>query len=275
VNYYSRHVGDYAKDAGHLSLMEHGVYSLLLDRYYASEKPISKKDAMRIAHAKTEEEKVAVETVLNEFFKLDGDLYRSKRADEEIAKYLAQIDHNRNVGKLGGRPRKPGRNPEPNPEGTQVVPVGNPDHNPEHNPDVTRNLTRKEPGNNPSHKPLANKKKKDSLVPTDKSVGAILTAYHSALPHCKRISVIAPDRLKRLSEAEGLAKQVCVSQGWEYEAEDFWPAYFGKCAEDPWMRGEVPNPKNAKWRQHLFCLIAEERFAEIMDQAIASMKEAA
>jgi uncharacterized protein YdaU (DUF1376 family) len=33
VNYYERHLGDYAKDAGHLSMLEHGAYSLLLDRY--------------------------------------------------------------------------------------------------------------------------------------------------------------------------------------------------------------------------------------------------
>ena len=40
MNYYERHLGDYAKDAGHLSMLEHGAYSLLLDRYYTTEQPI-------------------------------------------------------------------------------------------------------------------------------------------------------------------------------------------------------------------------------------------
>ena len=36
MNYYERHLGDYARDTGHLSMLEHGAYSLLLDRYYAT-----------------------------------------------------------------------------------------------------------------------------------------------------------------------------------------------------------------------------------------------
>lgn len=27
MNYYERHLGDYARDTGHLSIMEHGVYT--------------------------------------------------------------------------------------------------------------------------------------------------------------------------------------------------------------------------------------------------------
>ena len=37
MNYYQRHIGDYARDTGHLSLLEHGVYMVLLDYHYASE----------------------------------------------------------------------------------------------------------------------------------------------------------------------------------------------------------------------------------------------
>ena len=31
MNYYERHLGDYARDAGHLSMLEHGAYALLLN----------------------------------------------------------------------------------------------------------------------------------------------------------------------------------------------------------------------------------------------------
>ena len=37
MNYYKRHLGDYAKKAGHLSTWEHGAYTLILDAYYDRE----------------------------------------------------------------------------------------------------------------------------------------------------------------------------------------------------------------------------------------------
>ena len=101
----------------------------------------------------------------------------------------------------------------------------------------------------------------------------VLAAYHAALPACQQISVLNPKRRKRVGEAIRLAKQVCKSQGWEYGA-DFWPAYFAECAKDEWLRGDKPNPNNPKWRQNIDVLLAEDRFAEIMDRAIASMRAA-
>lgn len=87
MNYYERHLGDYAKDAGHLSMMEHGAYGLLLDRYYTTEQPIPAEQAHRICRARTRDEKAAVDAVLAEFFTLAGGAYTNKRADQEIAKF--------------------------------------------------------------------------------------------------------------------------------------------------------------------------------------------
>lgn len=85
MNYYKRHLGDYAKDTRHLSLLEHGAYCLLLDYYYSTEKPIPDDRCERIAGARTEEEIAAVRSVLKEFFIKDGDVWRNKKADEVIA----------------------------------------------------------------------------------------------------------------------------------------------------------------------------------------------
>lgn len=91
MNYYERHLGDYARDTGHLSLCEHGAYSLLLDRYYATEKPIPAALVYRVSRAQTPEEKAAVDAVLAEFFvPRDSDgttAFHNRRADEAIAKY--------------------------------------------------------------------------------------------------------------------------------------------------------------------------------------------
>lgn len=92
LNYYRRFPGDYAKDTGHLTLAEHGAYTLLLDHLYSTEKPIASiEDAMRICKVqrsfkpirKSFEQRL-VESVLSEFF-LKTDLgFVHKRVEEEI-----------------------------------------------------------------------------------------------------------------------------------------------------------------------------------------------
>ncbi len=57
MNYYERHIGDYARDTGYLSVLEHGIYCLLLDRYYATEQPIPANKAHRIARAHSKKRK--------------------------------------------------------------------------------------------------------------------------------------------------------------------------------------------------------------------------
>lgn len=87
MNYYERHLGDYARDTGHLSMLEHGAYTLLLDRYYASEQGIPADQAHRITRARTREEKAATDAVLSEFFTLSGGVWRQSRADDVITDY--------------------------------------------------------------------------------------------------------------------------------------------------------------------------------------------
>ncbi|EEO26985.2 DUF1376 domain-containing protein [Oxalobacter paraformigenes] len=36
---YKHSINSYQKETGHLNLMEHGAYRLMLDAYYATEKP--------------------------------------------------------------------------------------------------------------------------------------------------------------------------------------------------------------------------------------------
>lgn len=88
MNYYERHLGDYAKNAGHLSLLEHGAYTLLLDRYYTTEAPIPGDQVYRLTRARSNEEQQAVDAVLMEFFTQEVDGWRHSRCDAELAKYL-------------------------------------------------------------------------------------------------------------------------------------------------------------------------------------------
>lgn len=117
MNYYERHLGDYARDAGHLSLLEHGAYTLLLDRYYTTEQGIPQDQAHRVCRARTKEERAAVDAVLAEFFVLESGVWTNGRAEREIDKMQAKIEAARTNGKRGGRPKK-------NPAGTQEKPSG-------------------------------------------------------------------------------------------------------------------------------------------------------
>lgn len=112
-------------------------------------------------------------------------------------------------------------------------------------------------------------------LPADRVVTVVLAAYHEILPRCQHVSVLNPKRVKRIQAADKLARQVCRNQGWDYDADAFWRAYFGQCSKDAWMRGEVPNPRNASWKQNLDVLLEEDRFAKIMDQALSGMEAAA
>jgi uncharacterized protein YdaU (DUF1376 family) len=107
MHYYQHHIGDYRRDTAHLSLMEHGVYRQLLDWAYLDNAPIPKETetVYRRLSAKTEEEKNAIDIVLNEFFTFDIG-YTQKRVELEKQAYERKAATARIAGKLGGRPKK-------------------------------------------------------------------------------------------------------------------------------------------------------------------------
>lgn len=106
MNYYEHHLGDYAKDTAHLSMLEHGAYRLLLDRYYGTEHGIPADQVHRVARARSREEKAAVDIVLEEFFTLVDGVWVNKRAEQEIVSALSRINAAKENGKKGGRPKK-------------------------------------------------------------------------------------------------------------------------------------------------------------------------
>ena len=89
MNFYSHHINDYAEATAHLTFVEDAAYSRLIRKYYSNEKPLPAdiKAVQRLICARTDEEKEAVETILNEFFTLEHDGWHNARCDEEIAAY--------------------------------------------------------------------------------------------------------------------------------------------------------------------------------------------
>jgi len=121
MNFYKRHIGDYLKDAGHLSLLEHGVYARLMDVYYTRESGIPDDQACELLRAKTKTEISAVKKVLQNFFSLSDGIWIQKRCEDEIGNASAKAEKNRLNGQKGGRPQKNASNAESenNPDGYQ------------------------------------------------------------------------------------------------------------------------------------------------------------
>lgn len=92
MNYYERHLGDYVRDCSHLSMLEDGAYSRLMDAYYIREAPLPAdvKECCKLARATTTAEKKAVAYVLAGFFERREDGHHQKRCDEELDRYRSK-----------------------------------------------------------------------------------------------------------------------------------------------------------------------------------------
>lgn len=87
MNFYSFHLGDYAKHTKHLSLMEDLAYRRMLDLYYVTEQSLPL-DIQRIARKigmidATE----SIKAILEDFFTEQPDGWHQSRCDEEIGAF--------------------------------------------------------------------------------------------------------------------------------------------------------------------------------------------
>ncbi|MGS0571624.1 helix-turn-helix domain-containing protein [Xanthomonas oryzae pv. oryzicola] len=77
---------------------------------------------------------------------------------------------------------------------------------------------------------------------------------------------------RKLRKADANARKTCKAAGVIFDAPEFWEIYFSVCLQDPWMRGDRPNPNNARWKQSLSTLIDDERFEQVMNIALGSLE---
>jgi len=97
MHYYKKNIGDYAKKAGRLTMLQHGAYTLLLDSCYDRERFPTLDEAIEWTWASTKEEIEAVTFVLKKFFLLEGDQYVQNRIREELANYHSNSETNKRI----------------------------------------------------------------------------------------------------------------------------------------------------------------------------------
>lgn len=84
--WFAMYPGDYVRDTGSLSLVEHGAYwRLLLYCYSRHEASIPHDRRYRVAGADGSEEAAAVDCVLEEFFQREGEFWFHQRVAKELA----------------------------------------------------------------------------------------------------------------------------------------------------------------------------------------------
>ncbi len=223
MHYYTRHLGDYTMSTAHLSMMEHGAYTLLLDQHYATEKPLPTDMNMlcRILRASSKVEMAAIKTVLEQFWTLTETGWVQKRAQEEMLRYAERTVINKATGLRGGRPKK---NTHETEHITESVSESLTEREPNRNPIPTTN-TNKNPNTPPTRPPSTGKTppQKRTAAPPGKP-GDVLDAVWNdflAIRKAKRAPLTATALLAIESEAEKAGYSLnaalieCCARGWQ------------------------------------------------------------
>jgi uncharacterized phage protein (TIGR02220 family) len=125
MNYYKRHIGDYYKKAGRLSILQHGTYTLLIDACYDREKFPTEEEAIEWVWASTQEEIDAVKFILSRFFTLHDNVFIQTRIQEELDNYHAKCKTNKQIAIARETERK-----EKSTKRVQDVDESTPNHKP-------------------------------------------------------------------------------------------------------------------------------------------------
>lgn len=249
MNYYKRHIGDYAKKAGHLSVLEHGIYTLLLDAYYDREHGPTKEEAARWARCRTQDELAALDAVLSDFFAFDGERFVQSRVEEEFRKAAEQAELNRENGKRGGRPRKQNKT-EQEEKKTQPVFDGKRTES-EKNPNpLIHQSTTEEP--NGSLSPA-----KTDAIP-DCPQAEIVALYHELLPTHRRMRVWDGERAKALRSR--------WREDPKRQSLDYWRRFFAYVAQSPFLTGQVEAKDRPPFVADLEWLVTKKNFIKVIER---------
>jgi uncharacterized protein YdaU (DUF1376 family) len=236
MHYYKRNLGDYAKKAGRLSMLQHGSYTLLIDSCYDREQFPTLEEAIEWTWASTTEEIEAVKFVLSKFFTLENGVYVQKRIQEEIGEYITKAETNKRIALERETKRK-----ENATNRSQVVNEPPPNHKP-----ITNN---QEPITKEESKKLTSSAEANDPCPQQ----AIIEIYHSALPMMPAVREWTPARAAKLRSR------------WKEKSErqtlDWWAGFFAYVAESDFLCGRSAKPFtcNLEW------LITPANFAKVVE----------
>lgn len=268
MNYYNRHLGDYYRDASHLSLLEHGAYTVLLDVYYTTETGIPDERKYRITRARTDEERAAVDAVLNDFFHFEYGIWKNHRAEREIEGAQERIERARENGKKGGRPAKNKgcayeleiqAKPKENPTLFVSYPIPNPDQS----SPITNNQSQVKSIES-TNVDLSTKPEKLALQDEDENPKvpacphkAIIAAYHEILPELRQVRDWNETRSRLLAKRwrESSLRQSL----------DWWKQFFSYVGQSDFLMGRIDGGNRRAFDCDLEWLIRPTNFTKVLE----------
>lgn len=259
MNFYPHHIGDFKCATRHLTRVELCLYIEVLWLYYDKEQPI-KNDFSALSRyllARSEEEVEALKQVLDEFFYLDGDVFRNNRCDAEIEKYQANKSAKARAGRASAEAREKkkalskGLGKEQNSTGVEQVC---------NRPSTTKN---QEPITNNQEPITNNHKKQDQNTNVSASanvpVEKIIDLYHEKLPSLPRV-------IKQ--RFLGSKRETHLKTRWrenkKHQSLEFWSQFFTSVNKIDFYMGH----NNRQWKADLGWLLERGNFDKTLERLI-------
>ena len=252
MNFFKLYIGDYQRDTAHLSIAEHGAYMLMLQHYYATEKPLPSGKALhRMLRAQDKAERDAIDAVSSAFWTETEAGLVNERADVEITKASAQADTNARIAREREDKRKAAR---------------------ERHEQSTNRATNDQPNQTPDTK--EKKKQTDADASVVVSVAAdrlacphqqIIDAWSELLPELPAPRVWSQTRMKHL---QARWREQCKAKRWESQADGvaWFRKLFGYIRQSAFLMGESPRGEGHEaWNCTLPWAIESENFAKIIE----------
>jgi uncharacterized protein YdaU (DUF1376 family) len=240
MHYYKRNLGDYAKKAGRLTMLQHGAYTLLLDACYDREVFPTLEQALEWTWASTEAEVEAVKFVLNRFFKLDKDgQYVQDRILEELLNYHKNADTNKRIATEREAKRREKRTNR-----EQVVDEAPPNQEPR--------TINQEPLEVPN-----GTRPREAATPSA-PIEEIVSLYNEKLPMLPRVTVVNDSRKRAISARwrEVVTADKLDRQG----GLDFFAWYFGMVGQSKFLTGRAKD-----WKADIDFLFNPSKFPRVIE----------
>jgi uncharacterized protein YdaU (DUF1376 family) len=257
MNFYKHYLGDYARDTGHLTLVEHGAYRVLLDHYYATERPLPEEKVAlyRICKAFTPAERRAVDMVAKDFFPAGDDgLRHNARADEEIAaaRAFAEAQAVRAHKRWHGKTDAEGMPPH-----TSGTSPGDASHS-----HSQKQHKQKQPPASAGGAP-------DGAVALPCPHEQIIALYHEILPTCPRVAewnearqALLRTRWREKAKPNGRSQGYANAEG----GLDYWRRFFAYVAQSDFLTGKAdPQQGRAPFVATLEWLVRPSNFVKVIE----------
>jgi uncharacterized protein YdaU (DUF1376 family) len=244
LHYYKRNLGDYAKKAGRLTMLQHGAYTLLIDSCYDREVFPTLEQALEWTWASTEAEIEAVKFVLSRFFVLDKDgQYVQDRILQELLEYHSKSQTNKRIAIERETKRKEKRTNR-----AQGVNEAPPNQEP-----LTIN---QEPINTETTSLVVSPSEKTPSAP----IAEIVDLYNSRLPMLPRVTVVSDSR-KRLVAARW--RDVVSADKLDRERGlEFFDWFFVHVGKSKFLTG-----RSKDWKANFEFLFTASKFPRIVEGA--------